>query len=160
MLTRAHGLAKVSSTPGKTRLINFYTINETWSLVDLPGYGFAKVAREQREKFSSFVADYLRLRPNLRGTFVLLDSRLTPQKLDLEFLHWMVGGGLPFVLVFTKTDKLGPSAVQANIDAFLERFRTISEDEPVVLRSSSKSGEGRQAILGLIASALAEENDA
>jgi len=160
LLTRAHGLAKVSSTPGKTRLINFYTINETWSLVDLPGYGFAKVAREQRAKFSAFVADYLRLRPNLRGTFVLLDSRLSPQKIDLEFLHWMVDGGLPFVLVFTKTDKLGPSAVQANIDAFLERFRAISEDDPVVLRSSSKSGEGRQAILGLIASALAEEKDA
>lgn len=156
-LTRVHGLAKVSATPGKTRLINFYTINGEWSLVDLPGYGFAKVARDQRAKFSAFVADYLRHRPNLRGTFVLIDSRLSPQKIDLEFLHWMVGCGLPFALVFTKTDKLGPSALQANIDAFLERFRTISEDAPTVVRSSSKSGEGRQAILALIASALAEE---
>jgi len=157
MLTRSRGLAKVSATPGKTRLINFYTINDTWSLVDLPGYGFAKVARAQREKFSAFVADYLRFRPNLRGTFVLLDARLAPQKIDLEFLGWMVACGRPFVLVFTKTDKLGPSAIQANIDAFLDRFRTISEDPPDVLRSSSKSGDGRQAILGLIASALAEE---
>ena len=157
MLTRSKGLAKVSSTPGKTRLINFFTINETWTLVDLPGYGYAKVARQDRARFSSFVADYLQHRPNLRGTFVLLDSRLPPQKLDLDFLHWMVGCGLPFLLVFTKTDKLTRSAAQANIDAFLEKFREISEEVPMILMSSAKDGVGRTEILGAIASAMEEE---
>ncbi len=157
MLTRVKGLAKVSSTPGKTRLINFFTINESWTLVDLPGYGYAKVARQDRARFSSFVADYLQHRPNLRGTFVLLDSRLPPQKLDLDFLHWMVGCGLPFILVFTKTDKLARSAAQANIDAFLEKFREISDEVPMILMSSAKDGVGRPEILGTIASAMEEE---
>lgn len=157
MLTRVKGLAKVSSTPGKTRLINFFTINESWTLVDLPGYGYAKVARQDRARFSSFVADYLQHRPNLRGTFVLLDSRLPPQKLDLDFLHWMVGCGLPFILVFTKTDKLTRSAAQANINAFLEKFREISEEAPEVLLSSAKDGVGRAEILRTIASAMDEE---
>lgn len=157
MLTRVKGLAKVSATPGKTRLINFFTINESWTLVDLPGYGYAKVARQDRARFSSFVADYLQHRPNLRGTFVLLDSRLPPQKLDLDFLHWMVGCGLPFILVFTKTDKLTRSAAQANIDAFLEKFREISDEAPMILMSSAKDGAGRPEILGTIASAMEEE---
>ena len=90
LLTRVKGLAKVSDTPGKTRLINFFLVNENWALVDLPGYGYAKVGRKDRANFSSFVADYLQNRPNLLGTFVLIDSRLTPQKIDLEFLDWMV----------------------------------------------------------------------
>lgn len=157
MLTRVKGLAKVSSTPGKTRLINFFTINDSWTLVDLPGYGYAKVARQDRARFSSFVADYLQHRPNLRGTFVLLDSRLPPQKIDLDFLHWMVGCGLPFILVFTKTDKLTRSAAQANIDAFLEKFREISEEAPAVLLSSAKDGVGRTEILRTITSAMDDE---
>lgn len=157
MLTRKKDLAKVSATPGKTKLINFFTINESWCLVDLPGYGYAQVARKDRAKFSSFVSDYLKHRPNLRGTFVLIDSRLEPQKIDLDFVHWMVGCGIPFVLVFTKADKLKESAAQKNIDAFLSELKEISEDAPVVLLSSSKDGSGRSAILGLITSALAEE---
>lgn len=157
MLTREEGLAKVSRVPGKTRLINFFTINNTWSLVDLPGYGYAKVGKKERGSFSAFVADYLQHRQNLLGTFVLIDSRLSPQKLDLEFLGWMVGCGLPFVLAFTKTDKLTEKAVQKNVGAFLASMREISEEPPEVLLSSSKSDLGRTEILGLIASALAEE---
>ncbi len=155
-LTREGDLAKVSRVPGKTRLINFFTINKTWSLVDLPGYGYAKVGRKERGKFSAFVADYLRDRPNLQGTFVLIDSRLSPQEIDLEFLHWMVGCGLPFVLVFTKTDKLSEKEAQKNIGIFMSRFQEISEERPEILLSSSKEGRGRSEILAVIASVLAE----
>ena len=157
MLTRKEGLAKVSRIPGKTRLINFFTINNTWSLVDLPGYGYAKVGKKERGSFSAFVADYLQHRTNLLGTFVLIDSRLSPQRLDLEFLGWLVGRGLPFVLAFTKADKLTEKAVQKNIEAFLASMREISEEPPEFVASSSESDLGRPEILGLIASALAEE---
>ena len=156
MLTRVEGLARVSDTPGKTRLINFFIVNKSWTLVDLPGYGYAKVGRKDRAHFSSFVADYLQNRPNLRGTFVLIDSRLTPQKIDLDFLHWMVNCGLPFILVFTKTDKLSRSAAQANIDAFLLRLQEISPDAPPVLTSSSTLSHGRSEILELIETTLAQ----
>jgi len=157
MLTGQKDLAKVSGTPGKTRLINFFTINNTWSLVDLPGYGYAKVGRKDRSKFSAFVADYLQNRPNLVGTFVLIDSRLPPQKMDLEFLSWMVGCGLPFVLLFTKTDKLSDSAAKKSIETFVSQMQEVSEEAPEILTSSSKLGEGRSEILGLIAEALAED---
>lgn len=159
MLTRSEGLAKVSQIPGKTQLINFFTINNTWSLVDLPGYGYAKVGKQERSSFSTFVADYLQHRPNLRGTFVLIDSRLSPQRLDLEFLHWMVGCGLPFILAFTKTDKLSKGAVQKNIDSFLLRMSEISEEEPPYVLSSSKVELGRSEILDLIDSALTEKSE-
>ncbi len=156
MLTRVKGLAKVSDTPGKTRLINFFIVNQTWTLVDLPGYGYAKVGRKDRANFASFVSDYLENRPNLLGTFVLIDSCLTPQKIDLDFLDWMVNGGLPFMLVFTKTDKLSNAAAQANIDAFLSQLQEISPDAPPVLTCSSKLGHGRSEILETISTALAE----
>jgi len=156
-LTREAGLAKVSRVPGKTRLINFFTINNTWSLVDLPGYGYAKVAKKERSSFSSFVAEYLRRRPNLLGTFVLIDCRLGPQKLDLEFLHWMVGCGLPFVIVFTKADKLTDKAAQKNVEAFLAAMREISEEQPAFVLTSAKLETGRSELLDLIASAMAED---
>ena len=158
MLTQRKTLARVSGTPGKTQLINFFGINESFTLVDLPGYGYAKVGREDRANFASFVSDYLQNRPNLMGTFVLIDSRLTPQKIDLEFLLWMVDSGLPFSLIFTKTDKLSRAALQCNIDAFLIRLQEISPDVPTVLASSSKLSHGRVEILELIASALAESS--
>jgi GTP-binding protein len=156
MLTHSEGLAKVSQIPGKTQLINFFTINNTWDLVDLPGYGFAKVGKKQRGGFSAFVSDYLQHRPNLLGTFVLIDSRLSPQSLDLEFLHWMVGCGLAFILVFTKTDTLSKKAAQNNIEAFLIQMREITEEPPAYVLSSSKGGQGRIEILDLIDSALSE----
>lgn len=159
MLTRRKALANVSATPGKTQLINFFVINGKFTLVDLPGYGFAKVGRADRANFAAFVSDYLRNRPNLVGTFVLIDSCLSPQKIDLEFLHWMVNSGLPFSLIFTKTDKLSRTALQRNIDTFLTRFQEISLDVPTVLESSSKLSHGRDEILKTIASALAESSD-
>lgn len=159
MLTRSQGLAKVSQVPGKTQLINFFTINNTWNLVDLPGYGYAKVAKKERGKFSAFVSDYLQHRPNLRGTFVLIDSRLSPQALDLEFLNWMVGCGLPLILAFTKTDTLSKGAVQKNIETFLDSMREITEEEPTYVLSSSKDQQGRKEILHLIGDALSEKSE-
>lgn len=156
MLTRSEGLAKVSQIPGKTQLINFFTINEAWSLVDLPGYGYAKVGKKERGGFSEFVSGYLQHRPNLLGTFVLIDSRLTPQSIDLEFLNWMVGSGLAFILAFTKTDTLSKTVVQKNITAFLDRMREITEESPAYVLTSSKGGQGRSEILDLIDSALSE----
>jgi len=159
MLTRSEGLAKVSQIPGKTQLINFFTINKAWNLVDLPGYGYAKVGKKERGKFSTFVADYLQHRPNLLGTFVLIDSRLSPQALDLEFLNWMVGCGVPFILAFTKTDTLSKGAAQKNIETFLLSMREITEEEPVYVLSSSKDQQGRKEILHLIGDALSEKSE-
>ena len=158
MLTRSEGLAKVSQIPGKTQLINFFTINNAWTLVDLPGYGYAKVGKKERRGFSDFVSDYLRNRPNLRGTFVLIDSRLTPQGVDLEFLQWMVSSRLALILVFTKTDSLSKTAAQKNIEAFLSRMSEISEETPTYVLSSSRDGQGRSDILDLIEAALLEKS--
>ena len=158
MLTRSEGLAKVSQIPGKTQLINFFTINNAWTLVDLPGYGYAKVGKKERRGFSDFVSDYLRNRPNLRGTFVLIDSRLTPQGVDLEFLQWMVSSRLALILVFTKTDSLSKTAAQKNIEAFLSRMSEISEETPAYVLSSSRDGQGRSDILDLIEAALLEKS--
>jgi GTP-binding protein len=158
MLTRSEGLAKVSQIPGKTQLINFFTINNAWNLVDLPGYGYAKVGKKQRGGFSAFVSDYLQRRPNLLGTFVLIDSRLKPQSLDLEFLHWMVGCGLAFILVFTKTDTLSKKTAQENVDEFLLRMQEITQEPPSYVLSSSKERCGRIEILDLIGSALIESS--
>ena len=157
LLTRHSHLAKVSATPGKTRLINLFTINSQWTLADLPGYGYAKVAQKQRRKFASFTTDYLTQRPNLLGTFVLLDSRLTPQAIDLEFLAWMIEHGLPFILLFTKIDKLSPTAVRANVDAFLLRLRELSPESPHHILCSSKNGDGRSEILATITGAIAQD---
>ena len=158
MLTRTEGLAKVSQVPGKTQLINFFTINKAWSLVDLPGYGYAKVGKKERRGFSDFVSDYLRNRRNLRGTFVLIDSRLTPQAVDLEFLKGMVSCGLAMILVFTKTDALSKTAARKNIETFLERMREITEEPPPYVLCSSRDGQGRSDILDLIDSALLEQS--
>src|SRR5450432_379713 len=104
MLAERRELAKVSVTPGKTKLINFFVINDRWSLVDLPGYGYAEVAKKERNEFNKSVGDYLGERKNIYCVFVLIDSRLPPQRIDLEFLEWLVGRAVPFALVFTKMD--------------------------------------------------------
>ena len=112
------GLARVSKVPGFTKLINFFTINRSWCLVDLPGYGFAHVARENKAKFNQAVNDYLANRSNLSCVFLLIDSRHGPQKIDLEFIQWLGSQSVPFVLVFTKTDKSKAAQVQKNIGLF------------------------------------------
>ena len=123
LLTNKDGLARVSKTPGRTREINFFTINDAWNLVDLPGYGYAKVSKSQRDQFNEFVSDYLLNRESLAGTFVLIDSRHTPQKIDLEFVAWLIEAQLPFALIFTKTDKSKARVVRKNIELFLERMK-------------------------------------
>lgn len=154
LLTGQKSLAKVSKTPGFTRLINFFTINNAWSLVDLPGYGYAKVAERHRTEFNQAVADYLRHRPNLRRTFVLIDSRLAPQKIDLEFLGWLAGSGIPFALVFTKIDKLRPRELQKNRAAFLDALSAAGGVTPQAFASSALERLGRSELLAFIAGEL------
>ncbi|MEJ6570492.1 MAG: ribosome biogenesis GTP-binding protein YihA/YsxC [Akkermansiaceae bacterium] len=154
-LTNKKDLAIVSNTPGRTRLINFFLINEKWSLVDLPGYGYAKASGQHRGKFNEFVSDYLNNRPNLSCVFVLIDSRHTPQKIDLEFTSWLVESGIPFVLVYTKTDKVKPATVTNNIDLFKIAMSEFCKGAPRIYTTSSKTGDGRKDILNFIGEAVA-----
>ncbi len=147
MLSNKDGLAKVSATPGKTQLLNFFVMNESWCLVDLPGYGYAKVAKSEKINFNESVGDYLEQRENLRLVFVLIDSRLTPQRIDLDFILWLGDTGVPFALVFTKADKQSAGKTQAAIHAFLESMPGHLAGVPQVIVSSSKSRAGRADIL-------------
>ena len=156
MLAGKRDLARVSPTPGFTKLINMFTMNKTWRLVDLPGYGFARVARKDKAKFNHAVAEYLEERPNLCCVFALIDSSLPPQSIDLEFVEWLVDSDVPFVLVFTKTDTVKPGAVQANIAAFTARIAEWCENLPEIYTCSAKERNGRQELLGVIEAAIAE----
>lgn len=155
LLTGCKDLAKVSATPGKTKLINFFAINAAWHLVDLPGYGYAKVAQRHRNEFSKAIAEYLSRRENLRGTFVLIDSRLEPQRIDLEFLTWLAGTGILFSLVFTKADKLKPKELHKNTGIFRQALLDACGAAPQSFVSSSKDRVGRGEILGHIGGLLA-----
>ena len=150
MLTERRALAKVSDLPGKTRLMNFFSINQNWRLVDLPGYGYAHGARTERADFNEAAADYIEGRENLRSVFVLIDSRLPPQQIDLDFIAWIHGTGVPFALVFTKTDKATASQVQTTVAAFTQRVVAGLEPQPEVLISSAKTKAGRREILSHI----------
>lgn len=150
LLTERRDLARVSETPGKTQLINFYLVNGAWVLVDLPGYGYARVAKEKRADFNEAVADYIEGRENLARVFVLIDSRLEPQAIDLEFLAWMQETGVKFSLVFTKIDK-EPAKVQRNIALFR---RTLGGAEPEVFACSSVTRRGRTELLAAITASL------
>lgn len=156
LLTNKDGLARVSKTPGRTREINFFKINNLWSLVDLPGYGYAKVSKTQRDQFNEFVSEYLLERENLLGTFVLVDSRHTPQKIDLQFVGWLIEVGLPFALIFTKTDKSKPKVVKKNMGLFLEAMKEFSDGSPIYFESSATTRDGRKEILDFVEAALAQ----
>ena len=153
-LTNQRGLARVSKTPGRTREINFFSLNGQWTLVDLPGFGFAKVSRKEQEQFNEFVSDYLLNRPNLRGVLLLLDSRHPPQNIDLEFVAWLVESQLPFVLVFTKIDKSKARVVEKHRALFLQEMKAFSEGEPVTFLTSSTTGQGRGEIHTFVRRAL------
>ncbi|MBT8044136.1 MAG: ribosome biogenesis GTP-binding protein YihA/YsxC [Verrucomicrobiae bacterium] len=155
MLARQKYLAVVSSRPGRTRLINFFLINRKWTLVDLPGYGYAKASGQQRGKFNEFVSDYLVNRENLCCVFVLIDARLKPQKLDLEFTAWLIEYQVPFVLVFTKTDKIKQAAVNRCIDQFKTSMSEFCDGLPRIYTCSAKTAEGRKEILQFIGEAVA-----
>lgn len=150
MLTGVKGLARTSATPGKTRLLNFYSVEDLWYLVDLPGYGFAKISKTEREKWERMIHDYILHRKSLMYTFVLIDSRLEPQKSDLAFITWLGNHQLPFCLVFTKADKLSRNKVQSNVAAFRKELEKEWEELPPVFISSSVAGQGKAEILEFI----------
>jgi GTP-binding protein len=154
MLTGQKGLAKVSGSPGHTRLINFFTINERWSLVDLPGYGYARISKQDRERFQALIADFMINRPNLSCVFVLIDARLSPQEIDLEFVRWLMENTVPFVLVFTKSDKLKASRVAKNTTAFTDAMSEWCDGLPRIFTSSAKTGSGRKDLLSFISQAI------
>ena len=147
-------LARVSPTPGFTKLINIFTMNRTWRLVDLPGYGFAQGARKAKFKFNRAVDDYLKNRTNFCLVFALLDSGLPPQEIDVEFVAWLTRNSVPFVIVFTKTDKATPATVQANIAAFTARVSGWFEQLPAIFTCSAMAKQGREELLGVIAEAM------
>jgi GTP-binding protein len=148
-------LARVSPTPGFTKLINFFTINQTWRLVDLPGYGFAAGARKAKFKFNRAVNDYLKHRTSLCCVFALLDSGLPPQEIDVEFIAWLARYSVPFVLVFTKTDKVPPAVVRANMATFTDRISAWFEKLPAIYTCSAVGKQGREELLRVIDETLA-----
>lgn len=158
MLVGKRSLARVSATPGHTKHLNFFDINGRWRLVDMPGYGYAKVARREKTNFNQAVADYLVQRPNLVCVFTLVDSSLPPQALDLGFVEFLVDNEVPLVLVFTKTDKAGPTLAQANIDAFKARLAEWTANLPVILTCSAVKGTGRAELLKIIDAGLEPEH--
>ncbi len=147
-------LARVSPTPGFTKLINIFTMNKRWRLVDLPGYGFAHVARKEKTQFNRSVANYLKDRPNLCCVFALIDSGLPPQPIDLEFVEWLASNAIPFVLVFTKTDRVSATTVRKNIAAFTDRISGWSVNLPEVFTCSATTKQGRKELLGMIEEAM------
>jgi GTP-binding protein len=158
LLTEKKDLAKVSDLPGKTKLLNFFTINGAWNLVDLPGYGYAHVAKTERQEFNTAVRDYLAHRPTLRHTFVLIDSRHAPQEMDLKFVYWMGKQALPFALIFTKIDKQAAQHSRNTIDRFRAAMAQSTDAQPPVFASSSTTKSGRAEILAFIAKALPAAN--
>lgn len=149
-LVNRKGLAKTSGRPGKTQLINHFIINAEWYLVDLPGYGYAKVSKKQRSDFSKLITDYIAGRENLLSLFVLIDARLPLQQNDLKFINWLGENGIPFSLVFTKTDKMGSSTLQQNIAAFKRELLKFWENMPHYFVTSAETGAGREEILAFI----------
>jgi GTP-binding protein len=150
MLTGQKKLAKTSGTPGKTQLINHFIINKEWYLVDLPGYGYAKVSKKQRVQFEEFIAKYLLHRKNLLNVFVLIDSRLEPQKIDIEFMNWCGEKGIPFSMVFTKIDKLSSSVLAKNTMKYKKEMLKYWEELPPVFLTSSESNFGQEKVLNYI----------
>ena len=150
MLTSRKSLAKTSGRPGKTQLINHFKINDNWFLVDLPGYGYARVSKKDRAIFAKFIYDYLEKRENLICTFVLVDSRHEPQKIDMLFMEWLGNKGIPFVIVFTKMDKLSSSQLNKNISKYKTEMLKTWEEVPQTFRSSAESGLGQIEILNFI----------
>ena len=152
MLTSRKEMAHTSKKPGKTQMINYYLVNQQWHLVDLPGYGYAKRAKTTRAKWRKMLQDYLVKRPNLVGTFILIDSNVSPQKNDLDFINWMGKMQLPFLLVFTKADRLKPEELSQNIQLFQQTMLESWEELPRQFTTSSNTGEGRQEMLDYIES--------
>jgi GTP-binding protein len=150
MLTNNRKLAKTSATPGKTLLINHFIINNEWYLVDLPGYGFAKRSKKEIAKLEQMISGYILQREQLVNVFVLIDVRLEPQKIDLEFIDWLGQSAVPFAIVFTKADKLSASKVAANVEAYKHKLLETWEELPPVFVTSAEKKQGREEVLDYI----------
>ncbi len=149
-LTGSKNLAMTSATPGKTMLINHFLINEDWYLVDLPGYGYAQRGKESRKQLKQLIENYILNRVQLTNLFVLIDSRHSPQKIDLEFMEWLGENEIPFAIIFTKLDKLSSSAAKKSIEIYCEQLSEIWEELPPIFKSSSIDGRGKKEILDYI----------
>ncbi len=150
MLTGRKGLAMTSATPGKTMLINHFLVNDSWYIVDLPGYGYARRSKDDRDRLEGIIKGYILNRVQMTNLFVLIDSRHEPQRIDMEFMEWLGENGIPFSIVFTKLDKQSATAGQAKIATYLERMLETWEELPPVFRTSSETGLGREEILDYI----------
>ena len=158
MLCNNNKLAKTSSTPGKTQLINHFIVNEEWYLVDLPGYGFAKTSKSSRAKFETIIFDYCKKRETLVCLFVLIDSRLTLQKIDLEFMLWCAETKIPFSIIYTKTDKNSKSELSRNIKNIEKELLKAWQDMPNSFVTSAEKGVGKDELLEFIAFQINETN--
>lgn len=150
MLTGRKGLAMTSAKPGKTMLINHFLVNDSWYIVDLPGYGYAQRSKEDLEKIDKMIRDYILYRPQMTNLFLLIDSRLKPQKIDMEFMAWLAENEVPFSIVFTKLDKMGKVAGNRNVAAYCEKLLEQWEELPPVFLTSSEDGRGRDELLDYI----------
>lgn len=150
MLTGVKGLAKTSGRPGKTQLINHFLINNEWYLVDLPGYGYARTSKSSREAWGAMIRDYFLKREALTNTYVLVDSRIPPQRIDLEFISFLGSNGVPLTIVFTKTDKEKQREVMGNIKMMKQALSELWEELPPMLLTSSLTGYGRETLLDQI----------
>lgn len=150
MLCRNKKLAKTSATPGKTMLINHFIINREWYLVDLPGYGYAKRSKSELKKLEQMINGYILQREQLMNVFLLVDIRLEPQKIDLEFINWLGASSVPFCIVFTKADKLTNAKIQANVAVYKRKLSETWEDLPPMFITSSDSRLGREEVLDYI----------
>ena len=150
MLTNHKGLAKTSSKPGKTQLINHFLINKEWYLVDLPGYGYAKVSKQSKKTFQQFITDYFKKRRELVCAFVLVDIRHDPQKIDLEFMQWLGENAIPFAIVFTKADKLTEKQIQEHVASYSEILLQQWEEMPPYFITSSENRLGKEDLLSYI----------
>jgi GTP-binding protein len=151
-LINKKNLAKISGRPGKTQLINHFIIDKEWYLVDLPGFGFAKISKSKRAEFHDMISEYLMNRNNLMCLFVLIDSRHKPQPIDQEFMQWLAEKGIPFVMVFTKTDKLGKIALAKNIDAYKVEMLKSWQELPQIFITSAEKKTGTKEIIAFIES--------
>lgn len=150
MLTNNKSLAKTSSKPGKTQTINHFLINKNWYLVDLPGYGFARTSKTNREKWRKMISDYLLFRENLQLVFVLADARIEPQRIDIDFINNLGENGIPFAIIFTKTDKVSGSKAMSNMQKMKNILSETWEELPLMMQSSAVSGAGKENILNFI----------
>ena len=150
MLTNRKGLAKTSAMPGKTILINHFKINDSWYIVDLPGYGYAKRSKKEQDKLTKMIRGYILGREQMVKLFVLIDSRHAPQRIDLEFIQWLGTSSVPFAIVFTKADKLSVSKVNQNVEAYKKVLSETWEELPPIFITSSSKKQGRDEVLDYI----------